>query len=88
MSRLLPRDHVRLLSSEHGAVLLDTSHGQFYGLNPAGAIAWTALASGGDREDAVAAVVAHFDIDDSTVRRDVDDLVALLLTHGLIEAAP
>jgi hypothetical protein len=88
VSTLLPRDGVTFCTNEEGTVLLDTNRGRFYGLNPAAAVAWTVLAGGRDAEDAVQAVLACFDIDQSAARRDVNDLLAVLTEHGLLECSP
>jgi hypothetical protein len=84
MHALAPRDGVTFCRSEHGAVLLDTAAGQFYGLDPVAATAWTAIAERGDITDALTAVLARFDIDEPTARTDLTRLITALRERNLL----
>ncbi len=88
MHKLSPRDGVVFQDNEHGAVLLDVTAGQFYGLNPVAAVAWAALAHTGTAEDAISAVLDRFDIDESTARTDVNGLIAEFHSRGLLASTP
>lgn len=69
-------------------VLLDVNTGQFYGLNPVAAVAWTALVRAGTTEDVVAAVLDCFDIDEGAARTDVNGLITALRSRGLVTNTP
>lgn len=88
MSALAPRNGVTFCTAEHGAVLLDTAAGQFYGLDPVAATAWTALAEGGDITDAITAVLTRFDIDEPTARTDLTRLITDLRERNLLASTP
>lgn len=70
------------------AVLLDFGSGRYFGLNPVGTRVWTTIASGGTVDAAIDAVAAEFDAAREDIARDVDELVAELLSRGLLTADP
>lgn len=88
MRTLRAREGVVFQTTEHGAVLLDVTTGQFYGLNPVAAVAWTALTRAGTIKDAVAAVLDRFDIDEGAARTDVNGLIVALRSRGLLSSTP
>jgi len=69
--------------TEYGTVLLDGRDGRYWQLNPSAALVTRVLAAGGDREQAVAALLEQFDVDPGQARRDVDSLVDELTGAGL-----
>ena len=66
------------------AVLLDFASGRYYGLNAVGTRVWTLLAAGQTVDSAIDVVVHEFDAIEDQVARDVDELVAELLSRGLL----
>ena len=66
------------------AVLLDFASGRYFGLNAVATRVWTMLAAGSSVADAVSAVAAEFDAPREEVARDVDALVADLVSRGLL----
>lgn len=88
MSTLVPRDGVTFCSTDHGTVLLDTTAGTFFGLDPVAATAWTALATSGEFEGALAAVLTRFEIDEATARGHLDRLITDLRGHNLLASTP
>ncbi|MEU0738347.1 lasso peptide biosynthesis PqqD family chaperone [Streptomyces sp. NPDC006134] len=75
---------VSTAQTEYGTVLLDQRSGDYWELNPTGALVVRTLMEGGDRAAAVAALVARFDIDTDRAARDVDALVRDLREAGLV----
>ena len=69
---------------EGEAVLLDFASGRYFGLNAVGTRVWTMLAAGSSVADAVSAVAAEFDAPREEVARDVDELIAELVSRGLL----
>ncbi len=67
------------------AVLLDLGSGNYFGLNAVGTAIWQALGEGATVAELEARVLAEFDVDRATARRELEDLLADLLARGLIE---
>lgn len=79
------RSGARLVDDESGTFLLDTRRGVYWHLNPVGMSIVQALASEPTMDHVVLRVVAEFDVDDKTVRADVNDLVRDLKRARLVE---
>jgi hypothetical protein len=75
---------VSTAQTDYGTVLLDQRSGDYWELNPTGALVVRTLMEGGDEEAAVAALVARFDIGRAQAARDVDALVRELRGAGLV----
>ncbi len=86
MRRLQPAADVELVEGDSGAILFDSRSGQLYRLNAAGLVYWLGLASGGDHDQAVAAVVAEFACPLPVARNDAGTLARRLLDLGLVHA--
>jgi hypothetical protein len=69
---------------EGQAVMLDLSSGLYFGLNEVGTRIWTLMAEGRDISAIVQALAREFDADESTIERDVRDLVDVLRSRNLI----
>ena len=69
---------------EDGAVLVDLASNQVFELNTTGALVWERLAQGGSPEAIVETVVARFDVDEDTARRDIAELLVALTSRGLV----
>ena len=69
---------------EGQAVILDLSSGLYFGLNEVGTRIWTLMAEGRDISAIVQALAREFDADESTIERDVRDLVDVLRSRNLI----
>jgi hypothetical protein len=78
------RDGVSTADTEYGIALLDEDSGEYWNLNPSGAVVLRALLEGGTSTDAVQALVEHYDIDAETASRDVQDLLGGLHSAGLV----
>ncbi|MGP3966827.1 lasso peptide biosynthesis PqqD family chaperone [Streptomyces sp. 6N223] len=80
------RDNVVTAETEYGAVLLDQRSGDYWELNPTGALVVRTLMRGGEESDAVAALVEEFDVSTPRATQDVSDLLAHLRSSGLVVA--
>lgn len=69
---------------EDEIVLLDLQGGRYFGLDEVGARAWQVLSETGDREQVVTTLLAEYDVDETTVRADVDALIQQLQEANLI----
>lgn len=71
--------------TEQGVILCDLGNEQVYGLEGVSADMWRALAAYGDPEPAVHFLLGRYDIDESTIRRDLAAFIEHLVTAGLLE---
>ena len=67
------------------AVLLDVSTGTYYALNRVGALAWKHLLDLKDLEQLAQAILEEYDVDEATLRKDLEAFVKDLVDHGLAE---
>jgi hypothetical protein len=74
------------LGAERGFVF-DERTGRVYSLNASAAVAAAGLRDGKPVDDVVAEVVAAFDVEADTVRRDLARLVGQLVEEGLATVA-
>ncbi|ONI80974.1 HPr-rel-A system PqqD family protein [Actinosynnema sp. ALI-1.44] len=78
------RDNVSIAESEDNVVLLDERAGEYFQLNPSGALALRTLLDGGTPDQAVRALTEQFDVDGERAGKDVMALVADLRAAGLV----
>ena len=67
------------------SVLLDVERGTYFGLNGMGTRMWTALTTSDSVQAAYQSLLAEYDVDAQVLSKDLDDLVAKLVEHGLVE---
>lgn len=79
------RDDVTVASTDYGLVLLDESGGEYWNLNPTGALVIRSVSGGATPEQAARALADEHPVDLATARADVDELLGSLLTAGLVE---
>jgi hypothetical protein len=81
-----PAGRVHVADVVDGAVLLDEKTGTFYHLNPTGALAYRLLLRvEGSVADVARVLACSFDVDESTVRRDVEVFVDELARRRLVD---
>jgi hypothetical protein len=78
------RDGVSTADTDYGIALLDEDCGQYWNLNPTGALVLRTLLDGGTPDQAVQALTEEYAVDADTASRDVDDLVGGLRSAGLV----
>jgi Coenzyme PQQ synthesis protein D (PqqD) len=78
------RDGVSAADTDYGIALLDEDSGQYWNLNPTGALVLRTLLDGGTPAQAVQALTEEYAVDADTASRDVDDLVGGLRSAGLV----
>jgi hypothetical protein len=81
----VPKDGVHCRAFDDEIVLLDLNGGEYYGLDPVGALVWERIREGATGQDAASAVVAAYDVEPERAMGDVLSLIDDLLAHGLIE---
>lgn len=82
-----PREHVLTQTSGDMLVLLDGRGGEYFSLDEVGSRVWALCDGTRSRDDIVRQLCAEYDIDERTMRADLDELLddltdAKLLTSG------
>ena len=78
------RNGVSTADTDYGIALLDEDSGEYWNLNPTGALVLRTLLEGGTSTDAAQALVESYDVDADTASRDVQDLLGGLRSAGLV----
>jgi hypothetical protein len=78
------RDGVSTADTDYGIALLDEDSGEYWNLNPTGALVLRTLLAGGTSTDAVQVLVERYDVDVGSASRDVQDLLGGLHSAGLV----
>jgi hypothetical protein len=78
------RDGVSTADTDYGIALLDEDSGEYWNLNPTGALVLRTLLEGGTSTDAAQALVESYDVDADTAGLDVQDLLGGLRSAGLV----
>ncbi|WP_020670106.1 lasso peptide biosynthesis PqqD family chaperone [Amycolatopsis nigrescens] len=79
-------EHVSIAETEDNVVLLDERAGQYWQLNPTGALALRTVLDGGTTEQAVLALTEQYEIDADRAAEDVTALLTSLRDAGLVIA--
>ncbi len=69
---------------EDETVLLHSTAAHYYGLDEVGTRVWELLQQNGEIDAVVSVLLEEYDIDEATLRGDVDRLVSELAAAGLI----
>jgi Coenzyme PQQ synthesis protein D (PqqD) len=78
------RDGVSTADTDYGIALLDEDSGEYWNLNPTGALVLRTLLEGGTSTEAVQVLVERYDVDTDSASRDVQDLLSGLHSAGLV----
>jgi hypothetical protein len=78
------RDGVSTADTDYGIALLDEDSGEYWNLNPTGALVLRTLLEGGTSTAAAQALAESYDVDADTASRDVQDLLSGLRSAGLV----
>jgi hypothetical protein len=78
------RDGVSTADTDYGITLLDENSGQYWNLNPTGALVLQMLLAGGTPAQAVQELTEQYEVNADTASRDVEDLVDSLHSAGLV----
>jgi len=78
------RDGVSTADTDYGIALLDEDSGEYWNLNPTGALVLRTLLEGGTSTEAVQALIERYDVDTDSASRDVQDLLGELCSAGLV----
>ena len=79
------RDGVSAADTDYGIALLDEDSGEYWNLNPTGALALRTLLNGGTTAQAVQELTEEYAVDAGTATRDIEDLVGGLRSAGLVQ---
>jgi hypothetical protein len=78
------RDGVSTAETDYGITLLDEDSGDYWNLNPTGALVLRTLLEGGTPAQAAEALTEQYQVDADAANQDVQDLVRELRTAGLV----
>lgn len=84
--RVAPDVLFRLVSDEGVLVNLNTE--MYLGLNPVGARMWSVLSEASSIQAAYEQLLQEYEVDPSDLRRDLEEFIAQLHAHQLIETHP
>lgn len=73
---------------EYGTALLDEDRGEYWNLNPTGALVLQTLLTGSSHDEAAQKLAAEYGIDVEEAARDVEELVENLQAAGLVDDRP
>jgi hypothetical protein len=79
------RERVSAADTEYGLVLLDEDSGEYWNLNPTGALVVRTLLDGGSAAEAAQRLIEQYSVEPDTARGDVRELVDGLRSAGLME---
>ena len=82
---LVVPDDVIFRELDGEAIILNLASGIYFGLDEIGTRCWTLVAGAGTLRHAVDVMAGEFDVDRSTLERDLLELVAGLLDKGLVQ---
>ena len=88
MEHVIPSPDVMMQELGDELVLLDMRSEHYFGLNEVGARVWQQMSEGCDLDTMVRTLTEEFDVDEATLRADVERLIADLADAGLVEPAP
>jgi hypothetical protein len=78
-------DEVLIQHLSNGEVVfLDLASEAYFGLDPVGAAMYTALGEHGSLDRAIESLLAEYEVDVDTLRRDLTDLCEQLVERGLL----
>ena len=81
-------DHVLTRSVDSELVLLNLDNEEYYGLDEVGAAMWEAVTTAHDVDAAFQQLLERFDVDSTTLSRDLEHLFDELSKRGLVELDP
>ena len=82
---MAPADDQVWCTLEGKVLLLQSSTGVYFGLNPVGAFVWEHLQHGSTVDELVHAVRERYEAEPSTIEADVKQLLSSLHSEGLIK---
>jgi hypothetical protein len=87
MPAIHARSSVITTTVDDGLVLLDLDSERYYSFNETAADMWQALQAHPTVEAAANELLAAYDVDEATLRADLDELIADLQSKQLIDVA-
>ena len=83
--RATPANHVLFRQLDNEALLLDLGTGQYYGLNEVGSQLWQQLAVNPNLNQAIATLLAQYEVEQTQLTQDIAHWLAKLNNAGLLE---
>ncbi len=70
------------------AVILNLKTELYLGLDPVGTRMWELLTKSASIEEAFAALLSEYEVEDAKLRTDLEEFIGKLLEQGLVEVSP
>lgn len=83
-TRAVPSPEVLFQELDGEGVLLHLENEYYYGLNEVGARLWQLIGKNGDVAAVVTQILEEYDVDESTLRKDLADLISELSEAQLL----
>jgi hypothetical protein len=77
-------EKISMVTTEYGVVMLNMRSGAYFELNQSGALVLDVLVNGGDVAHATRRLTAEYDIDEETARQDAAEILADLVSAGIL----
>jgi hypothetical protein len=78
------RDGISVAETDDGMALLDEDSGEYFTLNPTGALVLRSLLGGGTPVHAAEALASEYAIDENSAKRDVEELLSALRAANVL----
>jgi hypothetical protein len=78
------RDGISVAETDDGMALLDEDSGEYFTLNPTGALVLRSLLGGGTPAYAAEALASEYAIDENSAKRDVEELLSALRAANVL----
>ncbi len=82
--RVKPAEGILYQELDGESVMLNYESEKYFHLNDVGTRIWQLLGESGDTETALKRLLAEYDVDEATLRRDLADIIGRLSAAGLV----
>lgn len=86
-ARIKVADDVMFRQLDQESVILNLNSGLYFGLDPVGTDMWQALTTADSIQSAYERLLAEYEVAPDELRSDLDELIARLITDGLLTVA-
>src|SRR5262245_17760554 len=80
----IDRERVTWDEIDDETLIINVETGYYFSLDGVGSLIWSMLVAGVDERDMVARIVSEFEVEESTARADLHELVDALATEELV----
>ena len=85
MAHAIDRRRITWDEIDGETLIIDAETGYYFSLDGVGSLIWSMLADGIDDPDMIARIVSEYEVDESTARDDLHELVDVLAGEQLVD---